>query len=71
MFCSNPEKCSGSRQFYDNMFVYFKPRGVWYTDIPPPWAFEIGKMPRIGGPLTKEMIIGTSNASQNKHKKEI
>ena len=51
-------------KFYDNLFVYFKPRGAWYTDIPPPWVFQIGKMPRKEGPLTKEMIV----ASQMKHK---
>ena len=44
---------------YDNMFVYFKPRGVSYTvcvtDISSPWVFDSsGKMPRKGGPLTKE-----------------
>ena len=40
--------------FYDNMFVYFKPRGVWYEK-----TFEIGGKPREEGPLTKEMIIAT------------
>ena len=43
---------------YDNMFVYFKPRGVsytvWVTDISSHWVFDSsGKMPRKGGPLTK------------------
>ena len=48
-------------KFYDNMFVYFKPRGLWYNDA---GVFEIGKRPRKEGPLTKEMII----ASQKKDK---
>ena len=43
-----------SGEFYDNLFVHYKPRGLWYKS-----QYKIGRRPRDAGPLTKEDIKTT------------